>query len=70
MMHLCVSDFSVLPGQRQAELFDVVVIVRSNGQVARSAYPTARGTCDNKSSSYFHKCCFNYTSPPTEDMCA
>ena len=61
-MHLCVSDFSVLPGQSEAELFDVVVIIKSNSQVARSAYPSARGSCDNKSSSNFYKCSLNFTS--------
>ena len=61
-MHLCVSDFSLLPGQSEAELFDVVVIIRSNSRVARSAYPSPRGTCNNKSSNYFHKCCYNFNS--------
>jgi hypothetical protein len=61
-LNLCVSDFTLLPGDGRAELFDVVVVVTSNGQVARSAYPAARGTCNQKSSSYFHKCCYNYTS--------
>ena len=58
-MHLCVSDFTLLQGQSQAELFDVVIILKSSGRVARSAYPTQTGTCNHKSSTYFDKCSFN-----------
>ena len=59
--HLCVSDYTVLPGQSNVEAFDVVIIIWSRSWVVKTAYPTARGTCSGKSTSAYDMCSFNST---------
>ena len=58
--HLCVSDFSVLPGDPNAAVFDArVILIQVNGvgRVALTAYPLKRGSCSGAKEN-FSRCSF------------
>ena len=55
--HLCVSDYSVLPGTPEFDVRIIIIQVNGVGRVALTAYPLKSGSC-SRAKTNFTRCSF------------